>query len=153
MFSFPHFISLFNCIVWLVCLILSLLYFNFPSFTSPKLQYHTTLHRVLSILVIHIMYFLSYYCCSSTIINNFGSVQLYGMTIVNNSTGTTIIWQEICDLDNQNRKYPRIVCYWNTGEVKEGKLKYNKERIRKTSQTIQLNREIKWGKLNIRKRN
>ena len=30
--------------------------------------------------------------------------------------------------------------YWNTGEVKEGKLKYNKERIRKTSQTMQLNR-------------
>ena len=38
------------------------------------------------------------------------------------------------------------------GEVKEGKLKYNKERIRKTSQTMQLNREIKRGKLNIRKR-
>ena len=34
----------------------------------------------------------------------------------------------------------RVVCYWNTGEVKEGKLKYNKERIRKTSQTMQLNR-------------
>ena len=30
--------------------------------------------------------------------------------------------------------------YWNTGEVKEGKLKYNKERIRKTSQKMQLNR-------------
>ena len=38
-------------------------------------------------------------------------------------------------------------------EVKEGKLKYNKERIRKTSQTMQLNREIKQRKLNIRKRN
>ena len=47
----------------------------------------------------------------------------------------------------------RVVCYWNTGEVKEGKLKYNKERIRKTSQTMQLNREIKQRKLNIRKRN
>ena len=35
----------------------------------------------------------------------------------------------------------RVVCYWNMGEVKEGKLKYNKERIRKTSQTMQLNRE------------
>ena len=33
----------------------------------------------------------------------------------------------------------RVVCYWNTGEVKEGKLKYNTERIRKTSQTMQLN--------------
>ena len=47
----------------------------------------------------------------------------------------------------------RIVCYWNMGEVKEGKLKYNRERIRKTSQAMQLNREIKQGKLNIRKRN
>ena len=43
-----------------------------------------------------------------------------------------------------------VVCYWNKSEVKEGKLKYNTERIRKTSQTMQLNRE---GKLNIRKRN
>ena len=34
----------------------------------------------------------------------------------------------------------RVVGYWNTGEVKEGKLKYNKERIRQTSQTMQLNR-------------
>ena len=46
-----------------------------------------------------------------------------------------------------------VVCYWNTSEMKEGKLKYNKERIRKTSQTMQLNREIKQGKINIRKRN
>ena len=34
----------------------------------------------------------------------------------------------------------RIVCYWNMGEVKEGKLKYNRERIRKSSQTMKLNR-------------
>ena len=47
----------------------------------------------------------------------------------------------------------RVLCYWNMSEVKEGKLKYNKERIRKTSQTMQLNREIKQRKLNIRKRN
>ena len=47
----------------------------------------------------------------------------------------------------------RIVCYQNTGEVKEGKLKCSKERIRKTSGTMQLNREIKQRKLNIRKRN
>ena len=47
----------------------------------------------------------------------------------------------------------RVVCYWNMCEVKEGKLKYNKERIRKTSQTMQLNREIKQGKLNIRMKN
>ena len=32
------------------------------------------------------------------------------------------------------------MCYWDRREVKEGKLKYNKERIRKTSQTMQLNR-------------
>ena len=33
----------------------------------------------------------------------------------------------------------RVVCYWYMSEVKEGKLKYNmKERIRKTSQTMQL---------------
>ena len=37
----------------------------------------------------------------------------------------------------------KLVCSWNTSGVKEGKLKYNKERIRKTSQTMQLNREIK----------
>ena len=47
----------------------------------------------------------------------------------------------------------RVVCYWYTSEVKEGKLKYNKERIRKTSQTIQLNRVIKQGKPDTRKRN
>ena len=35
------------------------------------------------------------------------------------------------------------MCYWNTDEMKEGKLKYNKERKRKTSQIMQLNREIK----------
>ena len=32
------------------------------------------------------------------------------------------------------------------GEVKEGKLKYNKERIRKTSQTVQLNTRNKMKK-------
>ena len=37
----------------------------------------------------------------------------------------------------------RVVCYWNTSDMKEGKLKYNKETIGKTSQTMQLNREIK----------
>ena len=26
----------------------------------------------------------------------------------------------------------RVVCYWNTSELKEGKLKYNKESIKKT---------------------
>ena len=47
----------------------------------------------------------------------------------------------------------RVVCYWNMSEVKEGKLKYNlTETIRKTSQTMQLNREIKRRKLNIQKR-
>ena len=46
-----------------------------------------------------------------------------------------------------------VVCFWNMGEEKEGKSKYNKERIRKTSGTMQLNREIKQRKLNIRKRN
>ena len=29
----------------------------------------------------------------------------------------------------------RVLCCWNMDEVKEGKLKYNKERIRKISQT------------------
>ena len=37
----------------------------------------------------------------------------------------------------------RVVCYWNMGEVKEGKLKYNTEKIRKTGQTMQIKREIK----------
>ena len=37
----------------------------------------------------------------------------------------------------------RVVCYWNMGDVKEGKLKYNTERIRKNSQAMKLNREIK----------
>ena len=62
---------------------------------------------------------------------------------MSNNTETTIIWQEIYDLDNQNRKYTKVVCYWYTSEVKEGKLKYNKERIRKTIQTMELNRELK----------
>ena len=47
----------------------------------------------------------------------------------------------------------RVVCYWYMSEVKEGTLKYNKESIRKTSQTMQLSREIKQGKLNMRKKN
>ena len=35
---------------------------------------------------------------------------------------------------------PRVVCYWNISEVKEGKLKYPmKERTQKISQTMQLN--------------
>ena len=81
-------------------------------------------------------------------------VQLYGTTIIYNSTGTAIIWQ-VYDLDNKiESTWSRVVCYWNMSEVKEGKLKYNiKERIRKTSQRMQINREIKWGKLNIRERN
>ena len=45
----------------------------------------------------------------------------------------------------------RAVCYWNTGEVNEGKLKYNTERIKKNSQVMQLNGNK--GKINIRKRN
>ena len=59
------------------------------------------------------------------------------------------------DLDNQNRKYLIKSCMLleHRCELKEGKLKYDKERIRKTSQTMQLNREIKRGKLNIRKGN
>ena len=48
---------------------------------------------------------------------------------------------------------PRVVCYWNISEVKEGKLKYTmKERTKKTSQTMQLNTQIKQGKLNRKKR-
>ena len=45
----------------------------------------------------------------------------------------------------------RVVCYWNMGDVKEGKLKYNTERIKKNSQVMQLNGNK--GKINIRKRN
>ena len=77
MLSFPPFISLFNCIVWLFFLILSLLYFNFSSYTSSVFQWHTTNDHELSILVIQIIYFLSYYCCSSTVVNNCCSMQLY----------------------------------------------------------------------------
>ena len=44
---------------------------------------------------------------------------------------------------------PWVVCYWNISEVKEAKLKYTmKERTRKTSQTMQLNKQIRWRKLN-----
>ena len=60
-------------------------------------------------------------------------VQLYGTTIIYDSTGTTIIWQEIYDLDNKNRKYMFKSSVLLEHEwVKEGKLKYNLiERIRK----------------------
>ena len=34
----------------------------------------------------------------------------------------------------------RVVGYWYTSKVKDGKLKYNRERIRKSSQTMKLNR-------------
>ena len=37
----------------------------------------------------------------------------------------------------------RVVCFWNRGEVKERKLKYNKKRKRESSQTMQLNIEVK----------
>ena len=81
-------------------------------------------------------------------------MQLYGTTTIYNSTGKTIIWLEICVLITRiGSAQSRVVCYWYTSEVKEGKLKYKKERIRKTSQTMQLNRELKGRKLNIRKRN
>ena len=81
-------------------------------------------------------------------------VQLYGTTVIYNSTGTTIIWEEIYMIwiTRMESTWSRVVCYWNTGEGKERQLKYNTERIRETSQTMQLNREIKWGKLNIMKR-
>ena len=40
------------------------------------------------------------------------------------------------------RKRPRVVCYWNTSEVKEEKLIFNmKERTRKISQTMQLTKQ------------
>ena len=46
-------------------------------------------------------------------------------------------------------KRPRVVYYWNTSEVKEEKLKCNlKERMRKNSHTMQLNKHTKWRKLN-----
>ena len=48
----------------------------------------------------------------------------------------------------------RVVCYQNKSKVKEGRLKYNmKERLRKTIQTMQLNKEIKQKKLYRKKRN
>ena len=34
-------------------------------------------------------------------------------------------------ITRQESTQSRVVCYWNMGEVKERKLKYNKERIRK----------------------
>ena len=40
----------------------------------------------------------------------------------------------------------RVLCYWNMSEVKEGKLKDNKERIRKTSQTMQKKSKAKHKK-------
>ena len=49
--------------------------------------------------------------------------------------------------------WSRVVYYWCMSEVKEGKLKYSTESIEKTSQTIQLNWEVKWEKLNMWKRN
>ena len=36
--------------------------------------------------------------------------------------------------------WPRIVCYWNTSEVKEGKLKIHYERENKEIQTVQFNK-------------
>ena len=51
-------------------------------------------------------------------------------------------------------KQARVVCYWNMSEVKQEKLKCTmKERTRKTSQTMQLNKYVKWRKLNRKKRN
>ena len=56
LFSILHCICLFNCIAWLVFLVLSfIVYFNFPSFTSLVLQQHTTLGHVLPILLIQII--------------------------------------------------------------------------------------------------
>ena len=61
MFSFPHFISLFNWILWLVFLILSFLYINFPSFTSP--MFHNT-----QLLVGYFLFWLSKWYISHHII-------------------------------------------------------------------------------------
>ena len=55
-------------------------------------------------------------------------LQLYGTAIIYNSNGATIICQNLCDLDNKNSTGPRVVCYWNTSEVKDGKLKIHYER-------------------------
>ena len=60
--------------------------------------------------------------------------------MIYNSTGTIIIWEEIYDLDDQARKHTIKSSVLLGHKLKEGKLKYNKERIRKTSQTMQLNR-------------
>ena len=38
---------------------------------------------------------------------------------------------DLCDLDNKNSTGPRVVCYWNTSEVKDGKLKIHYERQNK----------------------
>ena len=37
----------------------------------------------------------------------------------------------------------RVVCYWNMSEVIEGKLKYYKQRISKTSQTIKQRNKLR----------
>ena len=67
-------------------------------------------------------------------------VQLYG-TIIYNSTGTTKTWQEMYDLDNHNRKYlikSSVLLEFEWSERRKIKIQY--ERIRKTSQTMQLNK-------------
>ena len=72
-------------------------------------------------------------------------IQLYGTPIIYNSTGTTIILQEIYDLDSKNRKYTiksSVLLEHERSERRKIKIQC-KERTRKTSQTAQLNREIK----------
>ena len=48
---------------------------------------------------------------------------------------------------------PRIVCSWNTSEVKEGKLKIHYERENKGNQSNNAIKQTKQRKLNRKKRN
>ena len=48
---------------------------------------------------------------------------------------------------------PRVVCYWNTSEVKDGKLKIHYERENKENQSNNAIKQTKWRKLNRKKRN
>ena len=61
---------------------------------------------------------------------------MHGTTITYNNTGT-----QSCDkvyvirITRIGSMWPRVVCYWNTSEAKEGKLKIHYERENKENQS------------------
>ena len=85
-------------------------------------------------------------------------VQLYGTTIIYNTSGTTIVWQKIYDLDNQNGNYmikSSVLLEHEWSERQKVKMKYdtaNKEN-QWNNEIKQRNRMMKNNTNKLKKQN